>query len=595
MNRIVIFQTASWHKVPEVKRHFDPYGIVMIHEKNKFLSPEKIISKYKFGLDKILVAIIRERSSLVKTGTLIRCDMNHLEDAEHLSELKVYQIKNNKIVNIVNYSERTCGYIDLYSDPIPAKFDWDNKFYLLSCHMNYVQLNEINIKISSRDACVSKYITEHLFYKNKIDLAYHPQKQLRSIDFDTNGIRTVLNNLIKSNPKMIDYGIAKIIDYVYQNGIYFMSAINRRIKLNWNPGINGIPFTGKPNDIMHELTYMIHDFGHFAVRPDVIFIGNHNDLYYRVYMITRMMSEAITIILADMIFVHSIIESGNNYPTVASRKIYPLFLELDINLDLNNEKVFLDSLYKLLEANVFYCLLGDDTFFTKLLKNRENTKALNDYKEKYSQYFIQDYLWTQNNYNQMLKQVETHKQWYQSINQLNKQYDLNLVSINELCGKMNLQNDKLNNYDLIKLIFNYVFDNNVKHLFINRQNNNNNFVISENNLSKAFVRYICNQIFIFDKFKYKNESTIYKNKIIKYLLMKCDNKIEPTDIKNIRSFYKTYLDSCYNCNLITIDDMNTYDELYSIIDPHIVNYDKKYPEPLDIVANKILNYVTVDK
>ena len=586
MPRTVIFQTACYQKVPEIKWHFIQYGIELVHEKNKFMEINNVIRKYAAKYN--IMSIIRERSALVKPNTTEWSDLKQFTDAEHLSELNVFEVKNNAIVNELNYAERTFGYIDLITDATPANFGWDNIFYLWSNHQNYVELAKSNVKISSRDACITKYIRERLYYSKKIDLAHNPQYFIRSVDFKTDGIRDLLNNLIKSNPKMVNYGIAALLNYVYANGIYFVSPLNRRIKLNWHPGINGIPFTRKEKDQMHELTYMIHDFCHYAIRPDLIFTGNHTKLNYKLYMIARMMSEAITIVLADMIFVHSIIESGSSYTTVAERKIYPLFKKLDLEFNSN----FMQSLYTLLEANVNYCLLGDDTFFKALLKNpnsEESIEGLDEYENKYSQFYIQDYRWTQNNYQKMVTQSECQREWYRSVQSLNLKYDLGLVSVDAFKIKLCLTDDtNVDDRTLIKAVFDYVFEHNIKQFFVNNQVNND-YSISHNNLTKAFVRYMCNQIYIFDKLKHDPDSAICKNKIMNYLMSDSTTEITFANVENIRSFYKHYLESCYNKNLLTIDDLHTFDELYSIIDPFVIDYDTKYPEPLGVVANKILN------
>ena len=100
---------------------------------------------------------------------------------------------------------------------------------------------------------------------------------------------------------------------------------------------------------------------------------------------------------------------------------------------------------------------------------------------------------------------------------------------------------------------------------------------------------MCNQIFIFEKFTDNPQSNICKNKIMNFLMASTTKEIRPCDIVNIRLFYKHYLESCFDRNLITSDDFDTYNELYSIIDPFIVDYDTKYPEPLDVVGRKILD------
>ncbi len=53
---------------------------------------------------------------------------------------------------------------------------------------------------------------------------------------------------------------------------------------------------------IHELTFMAHDFGHFTI-PDLVYVGNDSTLHRRAYIAWRMVSEATTMSLADMLFV----------------------------------------------------------------------------------------------------------------------------------------------------------------------------------------------------------------------------------------------------------------------------------------------------
>ncbi len=54
---------------------------------------------------------------------------------------------------------------------------------------------------------------------------------------------------------------------------------------------------------------MAHDFGHFTI-PDLVYVGNDSTLHRRAYIAWRMVSEATTMSLADMLFVDSLMQSG---------------------------------------------------------------------------------------------------------------------------------------------------------------------------------------------------------------------------------------------------------------------------------------------
>ena len=73
----------------------------------------------------------------------------------------------------------------------------------------------------------------------------------------------------------------------------------------WCPGMNaGIPFVRK-RDPVHEITFTAHDFGHFLI-PDLVFTGELSANVRKTYILYRMMSEATTLVFADMLFVETL-------------------------------------------------------------------------------------------------------------------------------------------------------------------------------------------------------------------------------------------------------------------------------------------------
>jgi hypothetical protein len=50
---------------------------------------------------------------------------------------------------------------------------------------------------------------------------------------------------------------------------------------------------------------MVHDIFHHVACPDLLYDGSTDDLSKKVQIIHRMMSEALTLIMADVLFVHN--------------------------------------------------------------------------------------------------------------------------------------------------------------------------------------------------------------------------------------------------------------------------------------------------
>lgn len=605
--RHIIFVTTHKGKVLEIIPHFERYGIKIIHY------DPMVFHIYAAHIDENIVinnickdnqniniyAIIREQSNLYKRGTNQPAEIVDFESVEHVSTLNVSMVRNNEVILRQTYTYSTKGTILLKSNSSDKTniFGWDDIFYLDSCQKNYHQLKNKNFKISSRDMVISQFLKEKIYYKNLIDLKHNPQHFTQSISFDTSGLIQMYNQLISTNPIMKLHGIDKIIKYNFKEGSYVSSPMNRRIKLNWNPGLNPIPLVRKEKDPLHEITYAVHDMGHFAFKPDLTFTGCNaspsvEKVNRKLYIINRMMSEAVTLVFADMFFVKSILDSGNNYETRNERKIYPIFEKIVKN-NIQKEDEF--NLMKLLQyykpiwhANVRYCILGDKNNFLQLLNSDSETDLTFDqYDEKYSQFFIQDYRWTNRNYKQMVTDSEYHKKWWKIVSDINDKFFLGLVSIDTFRNSLSrFKIHRLNDGDLVDVIFEYIFNNNIVPIF--RLTFPDEI---KNNLTKSFMRYLCNQIFIFIKY----EDVPHANDYLATILELIDDiylvRVKTTYglIENVRSYIKTFLEKCVASNAMTIDDAATYGQLYSLVEPFIVDYNTKYKYSLDVVAKKILS------
>ena len=109
-----------------------------------------------------------------------------------------------------------------------------------------------------------------------------------------------------------------------------------------------------------------------------------------------MLSEAITLVFADMLFVEALRRGGVEYDWT-KRKIWPLFRDCGLDPFKHSDSQHLLSVFRtLLEANVPYCLLGDDTKYRELLSKHLGNPvevvapALEDFKQKYMPFFVED-------------------------------------------------------------------------------------------------------------------------------------------------------------------------------------------------------------
>jgi len=380
------------------------------------------------------------------------------------SKLNSFSIDNqtNQLIQS-EFTHSIIGRIDLskriFNDQ--SIFDWDDIFVVEANGMSYHQLKQMGIKNSSRDMVISDFIKRKIHYKQLINLKFDPPPQAkRVIDFSIDVYDYILQNKSFNNPFVIQYGFQNLIKHVLNKGIVFRSANNRRQVNYWSPGLNGgLPLTPK-DDQIHQDTFMAHDIGHFAI-PDLIFIGNNSIIHKRVYIAWRMISEATTMVIADMLFVDALVKSNINYD-FNKRKIYPLFK--DLNIDLTNPNTRINYLKELIKANYKYCLTGDDSLYIQMISNETN--SLKEFKEKFSSFFVEDYRWTEHNYENMVQRSEQMSLWWNQMKPFRElQNTESIQSIDDLIEQIQSKYPDVlykEENEFIDKIFQYVFETKIE-------------------------------------------------------------------------------------------------------------------------------------
>jgi len=536
--RQIILLTKNNKKLEAYQRHFSLYGIKVIMDSIE--NKERLIKDKEDNT----IAIIWDQSNLFNRIT------NQISNKKTDMELvynrtTLYYYIDKELQEI--HSERINGYIDLSKKENVEERWWDDIFVLSKLGMTYKELNQKGMKNSGREEVISKFIIDILYYKEKVDLNFNPQKNERTIQFDGNSIDLVNNNKYLNTPSNKVFN--NIFNLSLNNGAFFRSAKNRREKNYWIPGLNaGIPLVPK-RDSIHEITFAVHDLSHF-IMPDLICNFMDSKKERKIYIVHRMMSEAITMVYADMLFIDGLKKDGIDYD-FTKRNIYPLY-----------EKIKHHNLKDILYANVIYCLTGSDKEYVKLL-NGQDLDILERFKNKYMPFFVEDYKWTIKNYENMKNNKDTFQEWTKDLSVEMKD--------NNLMTTLNFKNELYNvneNYsdNLIDSIFEYVVEN-IYFKAMKTESNQNR----EENISNSFKRYMIGQMNIFYKFDFISISKTYKNKIKGMLSQDILNKNE---IDSIRKLYEEYLKNILELNLINLDDFNTYKETYPIFDSFFVFYDK---------------------
>ena len=573
LTRIIGISTGNQIKVNEIKADFESYGIQSV----QVPWPLEPLDKEKFFGTNILegkqfkpLGIVREESKLVLTNnpnqTITSEQLTQMLEVTHISILEVYFPDSSKKL----YSNYVNGYIDLTRKTgNPDVFDWDDVFVVSAINKTYWELKQLNRKYSARDNCIAQYIADSIHYKTPLDLKHYPQNYTRCIDFSKDPAKFILGVKQFSNKFATKLNLSNIPINALNNGMFFRSAKNRRQKLYWCPGLNaGIPFVPKPKDPAHELTFMFHDFSHFAI-PDLIFDGIDTPLAQKVYIGYRLMSEAFTLVLGDMLFVHSMIKSGYDYETVSGRKIYPIFTQMVSTL-FDKSTPQIESIKTLLIGSFQYCFYGDTTIWEKFMETGEKTnKVLAEFSNKYDAYFIEDFRWTNLNWNYMKSNKKEYAEWWNQIDPIIKAHKLKLYSVSEWIEKFNLSSAQDTN-ELNRMIFESVFDTWIKPLLSKPIE----LESQESRLKSMFIRYMLGQSEIFFHFnKIDLESDSYWSSIVNTLNYLVTNPVTDSIINGTRNYYKKYLENLLGKSLISVDDFNTYQEIYPIFKPVIVDYD----------------------
>jgi len=552
--------TSNKKKEKELSKYFKNIGLKTYHLTTMNNNNEDIFLK---NGDSCL--IISEQTKLISQDTGRLSLLDKFEEVVHESTVSATYIekKNNEVIKTKNYFTASVeGFLfpSLKTEREDV-YNWDEIFFSGKSMQSYQHMKDKGIKNSARDIAFAKLINEmnYLFkFETKVNLNFNKLEKDEVISFES-----FLKDLIDNNKY---YKCCKdnlffnnLLSNIINDGIFVRRASDKSQRNYWLPGLNaGIPLTPKKDDV-HEITFMFHDIMHF-IFPDLIITGN-DKLSKNKYIISRMMSEAFTIVLADIFFVSILKDNGVQYD-FSKRKIYPLFENMKFEISLNN----IDKIRNLLWANVCFALLGEDQ---PLLDIVNNEKAFYDYKNKYQRFFQEDYRWTLNNYKNISKNHLINKKWYEYIK---TNFGSIIYSTEDYCSQIN---NEMPIKEQISVIFDEMF-NKIINMSLSYKEYNEGIT-----LTNAFNRYISGQCYIF----YKYETT-YNSLFLEQIMNITSKGIHSfDDIVYIRSIYKAYLNKLETDNLITQYDKEKFENIFPVFDPFYVFYDRNDNESFQDTLN----------
>ncbi|MEO8701141.1 MAG: hypothetical protein ABI867_13915 [Kofleriaceae bacterium] len=268
-------------------------------------------------------------------------------------------------------------------------FDWDSAFSPAT-GTTLEQMDDVGLKSSAREQCLSAFAKAHLHHKEP--------KRLRWATADARDWSSDARLLI-DHPLYRDLAppLANALAYVVNQGVFFRAAKSRRDGNYWFPGLNGgLPYVPK-GDAIHEATYMFHDVMH-QLMPDLVFDGRDTKDHKRVYIAYRMMSEGVSLVLADMVFASGLAanpaHAGYDF---GKRRILPLYRE-----------IARDDLRWLLHQVIGYVVRGDRG-------ELPDTPAWQSFEAKYSRFFVADFQWTRMNWQNLVARTEMVRAWIELV------------------------------------------------------------------------------------------------------------------------------------------------------------------------------------
>lgn len=504
-----------------------------------------------------------------------------LEKALKIKEL--LELNNIKSTEIIIPELK---YFDDLDNILEAKLDLCKKQFILSPKNIYIFDNYTNdtsilsiyysekfthIVGSDFKETISKYILSTFIYHLSDITVRYDFDQLNKFISDEGNISFNHSFL----PWIKSYNLFNILNRgLYENLVTF--TLNERgmfpkvwrlslSKNYWNSSLNGgLPIIKKSDEI-HEATYLIHDIFHFIFK-DPILTGDESEQERKFYIAYRMMSEAFTLVMADMvsIFFSSI---DQNYDT-SKRQIYPLFQSL--NLDVEN----LNDLFTLLYSNSYYCLFGDDYYFKKYTTD---LNALEKYKSKYGVFFVVDFEWNKSNIENYLAQDLNKKSFFDFLP--NEISDWNSK---DLTKKVAIDDENIS-FDNLFLIFweqlleMFEYFDEFDELKYTRL---------------AVSKYLSGQMFIFFMYDLDSNYTLNQYKSNLDSISWSETKIDILNKYNIGiNIFNTYISKLEKNNVLLPHDVVNFKLHVPLFPAKFISYDKPKDlyEPLNVVSEKIFN------
>lgn len=535
---MIILMTKNVRKIPEYRAFFKRHAQTLRVEEPT--EDKEILSTWLSG--KSVRAIVADESDVyLPNGNLVH--LPYQGAAQNICRLHAWVMEDG-VLKRRSYIRSITGEFNSANlcPEDPTIFDWDSAF---TPHQGIPLHNAalVGLKNSAREQCLSAFVEEYLRHAPKVP-RFTPVKPEGIVDWKTDARLLLANPLYHHLPAELENALA----FVVNQGIFFRAAHSRRDGNYWLPGLNGgLPYVPK-DDSIHEAVYAFHDVMH-QLMPDLIFDGVDTKLHRQTYIIYRMMSEAVSLALADMRFAASLETRDTTGYDFDKRLILPLYQTMQGAEIATRE---------LLHRMVRYVTLGEIASFPF------TTPAWTAFERKYHRFFIGDFQWTRMNWQNLFGRKKALEQFVQLITpRALRAQNLWLVSdvVNELDAPY------LSLPKLVDALFDLVMKKRLEPAL-----NYPEEPSLELSRSNGFRRWLTGQCALFARYE-----PIIGIPPLGYELIarvQSDELFNSNEMEVIRTRFRTYIKELAASGIISDDDAFVFQDVFPLFDPFFLkDYD----------------------
>lgn len=581
----ILFLTSNPLKIREYQDLFEnTYGAAISFEEPP--AHQHIDNEYIRQLFREIVPsphfVLRETSSLINVRTTEELDgkaiVEHPENAPRFIDNKasltvwipIWNSDEELVDFKIRYYEHTIhGYIDPQLKHLrnPEVFGWDHLFVNPKTGLTYLDHQKSAWgKISARQLVLNDFINKFFLYERPHSLKHNTglnPKNGVEISHEMSVGKFIKTNRHLSNPHLNFWGLEAITTRVLNEGVFFKAGTSRPMNNYFTPPFAGVPITPKKSEV-EETVFMMHDFNHHNI-PDLIFDGDDSVEMLNVYVVWRMMSEALTLVMADMFYADTLFKTDPANESSLDHRIYPLFKALNLPpiTESNRETVMKQLLY----ANAQYAVLGNEAEWEKLIRPGEEAKY-QAYKNHFAKFFIGDHVWSHANFHNLASIKDTCVDWVDRVG-VNQFKRAGLLFIRDIVALLKAKGTDLLSLDaIVPDVFSIIMET---RLF--PRNISSEALSEDERLSKAFHRYMIGQLSFYSHFKDMPGIPERGNAVAQML---SDN---PTFDAALREkIYGSYLNDVrhiWAMGVITGATADNYAQIHPIFPPVYVNYKRQ--------------------